>query len=49
VCSSDLGMTIQALPADVVEAGNEPGINCNKCEPVADLYKLTKIKATVQP
>jgi ribose transport system substrate-binding protein len=28
---------------------NEPGINCLKCEPPADLYKLTKVEATVKP
>jgi len=43
------GATIQPLPAEVVPAGNEPGINCNNCEAPADLYKLTKLKATVQP
>lgn len=43
------GATIQSLPADIQEAGNEPGINCNRCEAPADLYKLTKIEATVQP
>lgn len=43
------GATIQPLPADIQEAGNEPGINCNRCEAPADLYKLTKIEATVQP
>lgn len=43
------GATIQPLPADVAEAGNEPGINCNRCEAPDDLYKLTKIEPTVQP
>jgi ribose transport system substrate-binding protein len=43
------GATIQPLPAEIVEAGNEPGINCNRCEAPADLYKLTKVEATVQP
>jgi len=43
------GATIQPLPAEVMQAGNEPGINCNNCEAPADLYKLTKLKATVQP
>ncbi|HWH84745.1 MAG TPA: sugar ABC transporter substrate-binding protein [Burkholderiaceae bacterium] len=44
------GATIQALPADSVKQGaNEPGINCQKCSPPADLYKLTKVKAAVQP
>ena len=43
------GATIQPLPAEVVTAPNEPGINCQDCEPPADLYKLTKVEATVQP
>ncbi|WP_417721871.1 sugar ABC transporter substrate-binding protein [Salipiger sp.] len=43
------GATIQPLPADILEAGNEPGINCGRCEAPDDLYKLTKIEATVQP
>jgi ribose transport system substrate-binding protein len=44
------GATIQPLAADVVVAApNEPGINCQRCEPPADLYKLTKIKPTVKP
>jgi len=40
------GATIQSLPADVVPGTNEPGINCQRCKPPADLYKLTKIKPT---
>ena len=43
------GKTIQPLPADVMKAPNEPGINCQKCEPPADLYKLTKVEPTVKP
>ncbi|WP_435988476.1 sugar ABC transporter substrate-binding protein [Sulfitobacter sp. SH24] len=43
------GATIQPLPVDVTEAGNVPGINCTRCEAPDDLYKLTKIEATVQP
>lgn len=43
------GATIQPLPEVVPQAGNEPGINCGRCDAPADLYKLTKIKATVQP
>lgn len=43
------GATIQPLPADVATAPNEPGINCQDCEPPADLYKLTKVEPTVQP
>ena len=39
------GATIQPLPEDAVVKGpNEPGINCQNCEPPADLYKLTKIE-----
>jgi ribose transport system substrate-binding protein len=42
------GATIQALPADVVvKAGNEPGINCQKCEASKDLYKHSKVQPTV--
>jgi ribose transport system substrate-binding protein len=43
------GATIQPLPAEVKAATDEPGINCQQCKPPADLYKLTKIQATVQP
>jgi ribose transport system substrate-binding protein len=43
------GATIQPLPAEVKAATNEPGINCQQCQPPADLYKLTKVEATVQP
>ena len=43
------GATIQPLPAEVVTANNEPGINCDSCEAAPDLYKLTKVEATVQP
>ncbi|WP_435171354.1 sugar ABC transporter substrate-binding protein [Falsirhodobacter sp. 1013] len=43
------GATIQPLPAEVVEAGNVPGINCTRCDEPDDLYKLTKIEPTVQP
>jgi ribose transport system substrate-binding protein len=43
------GATIQPLPAEVAKANNEPGINCDGCEAPADLYKLTKVEATVQP
>ncbi|MFT4148570.1 MAG: sugar ABC transporter substrate-binding protein [Paracoccaceae bacterium] len=43
------GATIQPLPAEVATAPNEPGINCQNCEAPADLYKLTKIEATVKP
>lgn len=42
------GATIQPLPAEVKKAPNEPGINCQKCNPPADLYKLTKIEPTVK-
>jgi ribose transport system substrate-binding protein len=43
------GATIQPLPADVPKAADEPGINCQKCEPPADQYKLTKVQPTVNP
>ena len=43
------GATIQPLPADVTKAPNEPGINCQRCEPPADLYKLTDVEPTVKP
>jgi ribose transport system substrate-binding protein len=43
------GATIQPLPAEVTKAPNEPGINCQQCEPPADLYKLTDVTATVKP
>ncbi|HWA44443.1 MAG TPA: sugar ABC transporter substrate-binding protein [Hypericibacter adhaerens] len=42
------GATIQPLPATVEAAPNEPGINCQKCDPPANLYHLTKIEPTVQ-
>ncbi len=43
------GATIQPLPAEVTKAPNEPGINCQRCEAPADLYKLTKVEPTVKP
>lgn len=43
------GAEIQPLPAEVTEAANEPGINCTRCDAPEDLYKLTKVEATVQP
>ncbi|MDQ0391605.1 sugar ABC transporter substrate-binding protein [Labrys monachus] len=44
------GATIQPLPGDIVrQAPDVPGINCGKCEAPADLFKLTKVQATVQP
>lgn len=44
------GATIQPLPKDaVVEAPNEPGINCRNCKAPANLYHLTKVEPTVQP
>ena len=40
------GATIQLMPADAVKQGaDEPGINCQKCAPAANLYQLTKVKA----
>jgi ribose transport system substrate-binding protein len=38
------GATIQPLPTEVTKAPPEPGINCQKCEPPADHFALTKIK-----
>lgn len=43
------GATIQPLPAEVVEASNQPGINCDPCDAAPDMYKLTKVEATVKP
>lgn len=43
------GAEIQPLPAEVTEAANEPDINCTRCDAPEDLYKLTKVEATVQP
>ncbi|MBZ9699592.1 MULTISPECIES: sugar ABC transporter substrate-binding protein [unclassified Mesorhizobium] len=43
------GATIQALPADVKQAPDAPGINCSSCKAPADEYKLTKIEPTVKP
>jgi ribose transport system substrate-binding protein len=43
------GATIQPLPAELKAAADEPGINCQQCQAAPDLYKLTKIEATVQP
>lgn len=41
------GATIQPLPEEVKEAANATGINCDKCEPPANMYKLSKIEPTV--
>jgi ribose transport system substrate-binding protein len=44
------GATIQPLPANVIkEAPNVPGVNCQHCEAPADLFKLTKVVASVKP
>jgi ribose transport system substrate-binding protein len=44
------GATIQPLPADAAKpAPDVPDINCSKCQAPADLFKLTKVTATVQP
>ncbi len=44
------GATIHPLPADIIkEAPNVPGVNCQHCEAPADLFKLTKVSATVKP
>ncbi|MBB3771638.1 ribose transport system substrate-binding protein [Angulomicrobium tetraedrale] len=42
------GATIQPLPAEIVKAANEPGINCARCEAAKDQYKLTKVQSTVK-
>ncbi|WP_424767559.1 sugar ABC transporter substrate-binding protein [Paenibacillus sp. sgz302251] len=37
------GATIQPIPKDAIkEAPNAPGINCDKCEAPADLYKVNE-------
>ncbi len=43
------GATIQPLPAALRAAPDTPGINCGKCTPTGDIYKLTKVQPTVQP
>jgi ribose transport system substrate-binding protein len=44
------GATIQPLPANVIkQAPDVPGVNCAHCEAPADLFKLTKVAATVKP
>ncbi|ABE35360.1 periplasmic binding domain protein [Paraburkholderia xenovorans LB400] len=44
------GATIQPLPANVVrQAPDVPGVNCQHCQAPADLFKLTKVSATVHP
>lgn len=43
------GAEIQPLPKELKAAANEPGINCQRCEPPADLYHLTKIEADPKP
>ena len=43
------GATIQPLPAEIVKAANEPGINCQRCEAAPNLYQLTKVEPTVKP
>ncbi len=43
------GATIQPLPAEVTKAPNVPNINCSNCKAPADLFKLTKVTAEVQP
>lgn len=44
------GATIQPLPASIIkEAPNVPGVNCQHCEAPADLFKLTKVVASVKP
>ena len=41
--------SIQPLPASVTPAPDEPGINCQRCEPPKNLYHLTKVEPTVKP
>jgi ribose transport system substrate-binding protein len=43
------GATIQKLLIELEQQGNEPDINCSRCNPSPDLYRLTKVKPTVQP
>ncbi|TKI05241.1 sugar ABC transporter substrate-binding protein [Martelella alba] len=43
------GTTIQPLPAQIVRAPDEPGINCDHCQAPPDEYKLTKVTPTVTP
>lgn len=43
------GATIQPLPAEVHAAPDTPGINCQRCKAPADMYRLTKVTATVKP
>jgi ribose transport system substrate-binding protein len=43
------GATIQKLPTQLISAPNVPGMNCQKCPPPADLYRLTKVNAIAKP
>ncbi|WP_413732592.1 sugar ABC transporter substrate-binding protein [Sodalis sp. RH20] len=43
------GTTIQPLPAEIIRAADEPGINCERCQAAPDQYKLTKVQPTVKP
>ncbi len=44
-----VGMSTQPLPTQLAVAPLEPGINCEDCPAPKDLYRLTKIAATVKP
>ncbi len=44
-----VGMSTQSLPTQLAVAPLEPGINCEDCPAPKDLYRLTKIAATVKP
>ena len=39
------GATIQKITWDVQPQPDTPGVNCEKCTPPKDLYKVTKVKA----
>ena len=41
------GATIQPLPAELVKAADNPGVNCQNCTAPADEFKLTKVEPKV--
>lgn len=43
------GATIQKLPAEMTRADDTPGLNCQPCNPPANLYRLTLVEPTVKP